>query len=137
MNEIVLTTAKKHEIVDITDEVKKLVNLSTITRGLCVVYVPHASAAVTINENADPNLPDDIIKFINKLVPEHDNYEHDKIDDNAAAHIKSTLVGASKAIPILNGELTLGTWQNIFFCEFDGPRKGRRVVVQVLESTKG
>ncbi len=133
MQEITLNTSKEQDMVDITEEVRKIVRLSKVKEGLCIVYAPHATGAITINENADPNLPNDILKAINKIVPEHDGYEHDKIDDNAAAHIKSTLVGASKAIPIIDSELALGSWQDIFFCEFDGPRKGRRVIVQVLE----
>ncbi len=134
MQEITLNTSKEQDMVDITEEVRKIVRLSKVKEGLCIVYAPHATGAITINENADPNLPNDILKAINKIVPEHSDYKHDKIDDNAAAHIKSTLVGASKAIPIIDSELALGSWQDIFFCEFDGPRKGRRVIVQVLES---
>lgn len=134
MHEITLNTSKEHELIDITDEVRKIVRLSKIKEGLCAVYAPHATAAITINENADPNLPKDILKAISKIVPEHDCYEHDKIDDNAAAHIKSTIIGVSKTIPIIDSELSLGSWQDIFFCEFDGPRKGRRVMVQILES---
>jgi len=100
---------------------------------MCFIYVPHATAAVTINENADPNITKDIIKAINKIVPEHDNYLHDSIDNNAAAHIKSTLIGVSTAIPISSGHLQLGTWQDIFLCEFDGPRSHRKVIVEIIK----
>jgi secondary thiamine-phosphate synthase enzyme len=133
MPTITLSTAKKHELIDITSEVGEIVNSSKVKDGICFLYVPHATAALTINENADPNIQTDIIKAINKIVPEHDNYLHDSIDNNAAAHIKSTLIGVSKAIPIKNSQLQLGTWQDIFLCEFDGPRSNRKIVVEILE----
>ena len=132
--EIMISTSKKHELVDITSEVKEIVRNSKVKEGICFIYVPHATAGITINENADPDIKEDIIKAINKIVPEHDNYKHDAIDNNAAAHIKSTIVGVSKAIPISNGELHLGTWQDIFFTEWDGPRSNRIIIVKVTES---
>jgi len=133
MHTITFSTSKKHELIDITSKVKEIVKNSKIKRGICFLYVPHATAAITINENADPNIQTDIIKAINKIVPEHDNYLHDSIDNNAAAHIKSTLIGVSKTIPIEDGKLQLGTWQDIFLCEFDGPRSNRNIIVKMIE----
>ena len=106
-------------------------NESGITDGVCIVFVPHTTAAVTINENADPDVIRDIIKELDKVIPLNDNYSH--MEGNSAAHIKSTLVGASETVLIKEGRLVLGTWQSLFFCEFDGPRT-RRVDVQVLAS---
>lgn len=130
---ITISSTKKHELIDITEEVKQIVKNSKIKQGICFLYVPHATAAITINENADPNIQTDIIKAINKIVPEHDNYLHDSIDNNAAAHIKSTIIGVSKTIPISNGKPQLGTWQDIFFCEFDGPRSNRKIIVEIIK----
>lgn len=132
MPTITLSSTKKHELVDITDKVKEIVKNSKIKQGICFLYTPHATAAITINENADPNIQTDIIKAINNIVPEHDNYLHDSIDNNAAAHIKSTLIGVSTHIPISNSELQLGTWQDVFFCEFDGPRSNRNIIVTLV-----
>lgn len=133
MPTITLSTSKKHELIDITSEVENIVKESNVKQGICFIYIPHATAAITINENADPNIQTDIIKAINKIVPEHDGYLHDSIDNNAAAHIKSTLIGVSKAIPIINNNLQLGTWQDIFFCEFDGPRNHRNVIIEIIK----
>lgn len=133
MPTITISTSKKYELIDITNKVQEIVKNSKVKRGACFLYIPHATAAITINENADPNIQTDIIKAINKIVPEHDNYLHDSVDNNAAAHIKSTIVGVSKSIPISNGELQLGTWQDIFFCEFDGPRSNRNIIVKVIQ----
>ena len=121
-------TSSQVELIDITHQVQDLVRKSKIESGICCVYVPHTTAGVTINENADPSVKSDIIKELNKVIPFDDNYSH--LEGNAAAHIKSTLVGASETILIENGSLLLGTWQGIFFCEFDGPRS-RKVLVQV------
>src|SRR3989344_2495881 len=129
MEQIVISTSKKHQLIDITEKIEEIVKKSKVKEGICFVYVPHATAAITINENADPNIQMDIIKAINKIVPEHDNYLHDRIDNNAAAHIKSTLIGSSEHIPIYGNKLMLGRWQNIFFCEFDGPRSKRNIIV--------
>ncbi|MBW2974291.1 secondary thiamine-phosphate synthase enzyme YjbQ [Candidatus Woesearchaeota archaeon] len=132
MPTITISTSKKHELIDITGKVREIVRNSKVKKGICFIYVPHATAAITINENADPNIQEDIIKAVNKIVPEHDGYLHDSIDNNAAAHIKSTLIGVSTHIPVSDGELQLGTWQDIFFCEFDGPRSNRRVMVNII-----
>ena len=124
-------TAAHNQVLDITEHVRRVVSESGVKSGLCSVFTSHATAAVTINENADPNVGTDFLSALRKMIIEHDGWLHDRIDDNAAAHIKSALVGASEAIPISGGELALGTWQNIFLCEFDGPRT-RRIIVSVL-----
>ncbi|RPJ05698.1 MAG: YjbQ family protein [Spirochaetaceae bacterium] len=113
-------THRKTGFVNITAKVRSALADSGIKSGLCVVYVPHTTAGVTINEAADPDVVDDILKTVNKLIPLHDNYAHS--EGNSAAHIKASLFGSSVCIPVENGELCLGTWQGIFFCEFDGPR---------------
>lgn len=123
-------TSSQVELIDITHLIQDLVRESKIKSGICSVYVPHTTAGVTINENADPSVRKDIIKELNKVIPFDDNYSH--LEGNAAAHIKSTLVGASETIIIENGSLVLGTWQGIFFCEFDGPRS-RKVIVKILQ----
>ncbi len=134
MQEINITTSKKQEIIDITNKVEAIISKSKVKEGICFIYVPHATAAIIINENADPNIQIDIINTINKIIPEHDNYLHDRIDNNAAAHIKSSIIGVSKTIPIHNGRLQLGRWQAIMFVELDGPRHNRRVIVSILNS---
>jgi|SRR5579863_9446241 secondary thiamine-phosphate synthase enzyme len=127
-----LTTREHNAMVDITEHVRGVVSESGVREGVCTVFTRHATAAVTINENADPNIGADFLSSLRKLVIEHDGWLHDRVDNNAAAHIKSALVGPSESIPIERGELSLGTWQNVFFCEFDGPRSERSVVVVVV-----
>jgi secondary thiamine-phosphate synthase enzyme len=123
-------TNSKTELVDITQGVQRLVTESGIKTGLCHVYVPHTTSGVTINENTDPNVGRDILKELNKVIPFDDKYGH--TEGNSAAHIKSTIVGVSKAVMVEEGRLALGTWQSIFYCEFDGPRD-RRVYVKVMK----
>lgn len=123
-------TNSKTELVDITQGVQRLVTESGIRSGLCYVYVPHTTSGVTINENTDLNVGRDILKELNKVIPFDDNYGHN--EGNSAAHIKSTIVGVSKAVLVEEGRLALGTWQSIFYCEFDGPRD-RRVYVKVMK----
>ncbi len=130
MASFTVSTRTHTEFVDITEDVRSAVRESGVKQGVVTVYVPHATAAIAINENADPQLPLDILEVLDKLVPEHGKYRHDRIDNNAAAHIKAAIIGPSESIPIENGELTLGTWQNIFLCDFDGP-KSRKVIVAV------
>ncbi len=115
-------------MVDITDQVRTLLRESKIQSGICYVFVPHTTAAVTINENADPDVIKDIIRTLDKLIPLNDHYRH--LEGNAAAHVKSSLLGASQTVFIENGDLVLGTWQSIFFCEFDGPRT-RKVFIKL------
>lgn len=116
-------------MIDISSQVRELVAKSGIKEGLACLYVPHTTAAVTINENADPTVGDDLLDFLNKVVPFEGNYRH--LEGNSAAHIKSSLVGCSVVVPIREGRLLLGTWQGVFFCEFDGPRQ-RRVIVTII-----
>ncbi len=127
-----LTTREHNEVVDVTREVARIVADSGVRDGVCTVFTPHATAAITINENDDPNIGTDFLVALRKVVVEHDGWLHDRVDDNAAAHIKSALVGPSETIPVENGKLALGTWQNVFFCEFDGPRSRRGVVVTIV-----
>jgi secondary thiamine-phosphate synthase enzyme len=131
-----IETASKEELVDITDEVKRIVEKSRVTQGVCIVYIPHATAAITINENADPSISKDILAAVDKMVSRDVDYAHDRIDNNARAHIKSSLIGPSEAIPIINGKLALGTWQDVFLCEFDGPREVRNVIVVVIQDSE-
>ena len=131
MKNLSIRTTARFQMVDITDDVRKAVRESRVASGLCFVFVPHTTAAVTINENADPDVPRDILAELDKVIPLHDNYRH--MEGNAAAHIKASLVGASEQIFIEKGELVLGTWQSVFFCEFDGPRT-RRVLIKVHQT---
>jgi len=119
--DIPVKTRSRTELVDITDAVQTAIREAGIRDALCMIFVPHTTAAVTINENADPTVKDDILKVVNKVIPWDDGYRHS--EGNSAAHIKSTLVGASELVAISGGKLQLGTWQGIFFCEFDGPRR--------------
>ncbi len=114
-------TCKRSEMIDITDRVRAAVRESGIQAGTVTVFVPHTTAAVTINENADPDVVHDVLEALDRSIPwQQDFYRHD--EGNSAAHVKSSLVGCSTTIPISNGQLVLGTWQAIYFCEFDGPR---------------
>ena len=127
-----IKTNEHHQIQDLTYQVKGILKDSNLKQGSCLIYIPHATAAVTINENADPNIGTDFLNALKKLILEHDHWLHDQVDNNAASHIKSALVGPSESIPFMGGKLALGTWQSIFFCEFDGPRSERKVVVQII-----
>lgn len=129
---LTVSTSAKFAVHDITAEVAAAVRESGARDGLCTVFTPHATAAVTINENDDPNVGVDLLDALGRLVKEHDGWRHDRVDDNAAAHIKAAIVGPSETIPVRDGRLALGTWQNVFLCEFDGPRPSRRVHVTVL-----
>ena len=126
-----LKTQDKHQIVDITSQVKAALAKIGVESGLVNVYTPHATAAIAINENDDPNIGVDLMRALGKMVPEHDGWLHDRVDDNAAAHIKAAIMGPSETIPVIDGRLALGTWQNVFFCELDGPRSDRRVIVTI------
>jgi secondary thiamine-phosphate synthase enzyme len=117
---ITVETSARTEFVDVTDKVRKAIATAGAGTGLCMLYVPHTTAAVTINESADPSVKADILKIINAVVPWDANYHH--LEGNSAAHIKTTLVGSSELVMVEKGRLVLGTWQGIFFCEFDGPR---------------
>jgi secondary thiamine-phosphate synthase enzyme len=124
-----VSTRDRTELVDITSQIRTIIRDSGIDEGSCLVYVPHTTAAVTINENADPTVKRDILMILNRVIPFSDDYHH--AEGNSAAHIKSTLVGASERLIIEGGDLVLGHWQGIFFCEFDGPRS-RKVTIQII-----
>jgi secondary thiamine-phosphate synthase enzyme len=129
MKEITVQTHSRFEMVDITAAVQKAAREEKIDSGIGLVYTPHTTAAVTINENADPDVPRDMLAALDRAVPLSANYRH--AEGNSAAHVKSSLVGASEMVIIENGSLVLGTWQSIFFCEFDGPRT-RKVIIKFL-----
>jgi secondary thiamine-phosphate synthase enzyme len=126
-----LRTTQHHEVIDVTDRVRGAIGVlgADVGDALVTVFTPHATAAITVNENADPNIGIDFQAALAKIVLEHDAWLHDRVDDNAAAHIKAAMIGPSTSIPAIAGKLALGTWQNVFFCEFDGPRSSRRVIV--------
>ncbi|MFH0778190.1 MAG: secondary thiamine-phosphate synthase enzyme YjbQ [Candidatus Eisenbacteria bacterium] len=128
METIEVSTRTRTEMIDVTGEVAEYVRRSGVKDGLCTLYVPHTTAAVTVNEGADPSVKKDILDMLNRLVPFEAGYAH--TEGNSAAHIKSSLVGVSSVVPVRGGSLVLGTWQSIFFCEFDGPRR-RKIHVSV------
>jgi secondary thiamine-phosphate synthase enzyme len=132
IEEFTVRTNNKNEIMNITNEVKEIVERickkEKIKDGICLVYIPHATAAITINENWDPNVCDDFLTAMSNLIPEG-KWKHDRVDGNGAAHIKSAIIGPEKTILIKDGKLVLGTWQGIMLCEFDGPRERRVIVV--------
>ena len=120
MDKLSVKTTARTEFIDITARVQQAVADSGVQQGICLVHVPHTTAAVTVNENADPAVTRDILKELNKIVPFQDGYLH--AEGNSAAHVKSSMVGCSCALAIERGRLALGTWQAVYFCEFDGPR---------------
>ena len=126
-----LTTTQREQLVDITDEIKQAVHDSQIKNGLVSVYAQGATAAIMIQENWDESVQLDVVNFLQKLIPKG-IWLHDQQDGNGDAHLKSGLVGPSETIPLIDGKLGLSTWQNIFFCEFDGPRQERSVVVTII-----
>jgi len=128
METIIVKTDRRTQLVDVTAQVQKLVSASKISQGTCCLYVPHTTAAVTINECADPDVARDIEGALDRLVPATGPYRHS--EGNSDSHVKSVLVGASQTVFVENGKLALGRWQGIFFCEFDGPRE-RRLQVKV------
>ena len=129
LKEITIKTNTQTQILDITAQVQKVVGESGITEGLCCVFIPHTTAGVTINENADPSVKQDIVMELNKVIPFNDNYSH--LEGNSAAHIKASIIGSSVNVPVKNNNLLLGTWQGICFCEFDGPRQ-RHFYVKIM-----
>jgi secondary thiamine-phosphate synthase enzyme len=126
-----IATKSRSQMIDITKEVALVISESGVARGVCRIFVPHTTAAVTINESADPDVAADILMSLEKLVPWKDNYGH--AEGNSAAHIKATLVGPDLTLLVEEGKFLLGTWQGIFLCEFDGPRT-RSVLVRVDEA---
>jgi secondary thiamine-phosphate synthase enzyme len=129
MDEISVKTSSHSQFIDITSKVSEVLQKTGIKDGMCTVFTPHTTAGITINENADPDVPRDIIKEMEKIVPLDAGYTH--VEGNSAAHIKSSLFGCSETVIIKNGSLMLGTWQSVFFCEFDGPRN-RKVWVEII-----
>ncbi len=127
LKEFSIRTNRQVEFVKLTGQIQKLLDESGIQEGICHIYIPHTTAGITINEGADPDVVRDMTMELNKIVPFEDGYRH--AEGNSAAHIKASMMGSSAAVSIENGKLVLGTWQAIFFCEFDGPRT-RRVLVR-------
>lgn len=128
--EISVSTSRRNEFVDITEKVISVVKESGVKEGYVCLYVPHTTAAVTINENYDPSVQRDIIDKLSELVPHGAGYAH--TEGNADSHIKSTIVGVTEYIPVVEGKIQLGRWQGIFFCEFDGPRS-RRLLIEIID----
>lgn len=126
-----ISTTAHNALYDITDDVRKIVQASEIQEGLVNVYVRHATAAIMIQENWDDSVQTDVVNLLKKMIPQG-VWLHDKQDGNGDAHLKSGLVGPSETVPIVNGAMALGRWQNIFLCEFDGPKK-REILVTVLK----
>ncbi|MFH1073251.1 MAG: secondary thiamine-phosphate synthase enzyme YjbQ [Nanoarchaeota archaeon] len=129
---ITVRTTKKEEIIVITDQVREEVKKSKVKTGLINIFCLHATAALMINENADPLLLEDILNSLRKIVPEHDNYHHDRIDNNAAAHLRAGLLHSSLTIQIQDGDILLGQWQGILLVELDGPR-ARQVETKIVK----
>ena len=127
--EISISTDKRNQLIDITPEINKIIKESRIKQGICIVYCPHTTAAITINESADPDVQEDILTHLSKLIPKNPDFKHS--EGNSDSHIKSSLIGASETIIIKDSELILGTWQNIYFAEFDGSRK-RKVIIKII-----
>lgn len=125
-----IISKSRTELIDITSKITDKVRKSGVKSGVCYIFVPHTTAGITINEDADPSVVKDIIMKLNKLVPVKDNYSHS--EGNSDAHIKSTIIGTSLTLFIENNSLLLGTWQGVYFCEFDGPRT-RKVFVKIIE----
>jgi len=131
MYRINLQTTAKVELQDITRKVEEILTGSGVENGVCYVFVPHTTAGITINEHADPSVVEDITDRLDTIVPQHTNYRHS--EGNSPAHIKATIMGNSQVLLIENGKLVLGTWQGIFFCEFDGPRNRSVIIKTILD----
>lgn len=125
-SEIAVPTGARAQFVDVTGQVAEVVSKSRAKSGVCHVYVPHTTAGVTINENADPDVVRDLLVTLEKLVPVSGDYRH--AEGNSDAHLKASMMGFSQLVPIVDGKLALGTWQGIYFCEFDGPRRRKMLV---------
>jgi len=131
MKQFNVRTNAKNEMIDISERIRTILKENGVRNGICHVFIPHTTAAVTINENADPDVAKDILMELGKIVPLSDHYRH--AEGNSAAHVKASLLGASETVFVEDGELVLGTWQSVFFCEFDGPRT-RQVNVLLTET---
>ena len=130
-----LKTTKRNELIDITGEVNRIVSESAIKTGLVNVYVQGATAGIMIQENWDESVQNDVITLLKNLIPSG-IWEHDNQDNNADSHLKAGIVGPGENIPVIDGKLGLSTWQNVFLCEFDGPRSERNIVVTLIETAK-
>lgn len=126
-----IATSSRAQMVDVTGEVQRAVSESGVQEGFCHIYVPHTTAGIAINENADPSVTQDILAVLEKMAPRGGSYRH--LEGNADSHAKATIVGSSETVLIEGGRLLLGTWQGLFLCEFDGPRR-RRLLVKVIEA---
>ena len=132
MQQIIQISTDKHNgLYDITEQVERVVTKSKIKHGIVNIYAQGATAAIMIQENWDDSVQNDVITLLNKLIPSR-VWEHDAQDNNGDAHLKAGIVGPSESIPIVDGKMGLSTWQNIFFCEFDGPRSKRNIVISIL-----
>jgi len=132
MESITVKSSKRNELIDINHEVEDIVSKSGIKEGICNIYAPHATCGIIINENYDPNICLDIVDLLKEYVPQG-KWRHDRIDNNADAHIKAAIVGPSETIPISEGRLVMGRWQSIMLADFDGPRE-RKIVVTIIKS---
>ncbi len=130
LHTLAVKTGAPTELIDLTSRVQEVVRQSGVTEGVCRIFVPHTTAGITINENADPTVKGDILMVLNKIISDREPYRH--AEGNSPAHIKASLMGAGLTVLISGGRLLLGTWQGIFLCEFDGPRT-RKVHVKVSE----
>jgi secondary thiamine-phosphate synthase enzyme len=128
---LTLSTNRERELVDVTVQAQQIVDSSGVKEGLCALYAHGATAAMMVQENDDPNIGKDVVRCLDTLIPKG-RWLHDRIDGNGASHIQAGIVGPSETIPIREGKLNLSTWQNVFFCEFDGPRRRRTVAVTIL-----
>jgi len=128
MNSLTVNSQSREEMIDITSQIRDFIASAGVKNGICVIYVPHTTAGVTINENADPSVKKDLLMTLKHSVPDSLPYTH--AEGNSPAHVKATLVGSSAAVIVSDGKLNLGTWQGIFFCEFDGPRE-RKVWINI------
>ncbi len=132
METLHVTSSKREEMIEITHEVEKLLREAVADEGICVLFTRHTTCGLTINENADPDVKNDMLGFLRRLVPQYyEDFKH--FEHNSDAHIKSSLVGSNVTVPFANGKLLLGRWQGIYLCEFDGPRE-RKVLVTVLQA---
>jgi secondary thiamine-phosphate synthase enzyme len=129
INKVDIKTHSRVDFQDITREVGDIIGASGVQSGVCYLYVPHTTAGITVNEHADPSVVEDIIEQLDKMVPEHHKYHH--LEGNSPAHIKASLIGDSETLLIENSKIVLGTWQGVFFCEFDGPRN-RHLLIKII-----
>ena len=129
VNKVDIKTSSRVEFQDITRKVRDIISSSGVKSGICYVFVPHTTAGIVVNEHADPSVVEDIVAQLDKMVPQHGNYRH--LEGNSPAHIKASMLGDSETLFIDDGQVVLGTWQGIFFCEFDGPRN-RHVMVKII-----